>query len=82
MENSNRIQINGVWYVREENTIQILREVRTVNWMINKLQELAEQGYGDIELTMMEDYGDYTTITDVEPVRDWDGVTVNRVHIS
>jgi hypothetical protein len=82
MENSDRIQINGVWYVREENTIQILREVRTVNWMINKLQELAEQGYGDIELTMMEDYGDYTTITDVEPVRDWDGVTVNRVHIS
>jgi hypothetical protein len=82
MENSDRIQINGVWYVREENTIQILREVRTVNWMINKLQELAEQGYGDIELTMMEDYDDYTTITDVEPVRDWDGVTVNRVHIS
>jgi hypothetical protein len=77
MENSDRIQINGVWYVREENTIQILREVRTVNWMINKLQELVEQGYGDIELTMMEDYGDYTTITDVEPVRDWDGGTTD-----
>jgi hypothetical protein len=79
MENSNRIQINGVWYVAEQDPKPV---VKTVNWMINKLQELAEQGYGDIELTMMEDYGDYTTITDVEPVRDWDGVTVNRVHIS
>jgi hypothetical protein len=80
MENSNRIQINGVWYVAEQDPKP---EVKTVNWMINKLQELADQGYGDIEMTINEDYGnDYTTITDIEPVRDWDGVTVNRVHIS
>ena len=80
MENSNRIQINGVWYVREEKATQPV--VKTVNWMINKLQEIADQGYGDVEMTMDIDYGnDYTTIDKVEPIIDWDN-TVTRVHIS
>jgi hypothetical protein len=81
MENSNRIQINGVWYVREAEATQP-DEVKTVNWMIKRLQDLAEQGYGDCEMTFEVDYGgDYTTIGDIEPVRDWDN-TARRVHIS
>jgi len=80
MENSNRIQINGVWYVREEEATQPV--VKTVNWMINKLQEIADKGYGDCEMTFDVDYGnDYTTIDKVEHIIDWDN-TVTRVHIS
>jgi hypothetical protein len=70
----NRIQINGVWYVAEQNQVQ--PEVKTVNWMINKLQELAEAGYGNYEMTMDVDYGnDYDTINDIYAVG-------GRVHIS
>jgi hypothetical protein len=61
----NRIQINGVWYVREEGAVQ--PEVKTVNWMIKKLQHLAEQGYGESEMTLDIDYGnDYDIITSVD----------------
>jgi len=70
----NRIQIKGVWYVAEQTQVQPV--VKTVDWMISKLQELSEAGYGDYE--MMIDGGNgynYDSISDVYAV---DG----RVHIS
>lgn len=79
MENSNRIQINGVWYVREDVNVP---EVKTVNWMIARLQQLAEQGFGECEMTLDMDYGnDYDTISSVEPLISFDN-TATRVHIS
>ena len=71
----NRIQINGVWYVAEKTTPQ--PEVKNVNWLIQKLQEFAEEGYGEAEITFDIDYGnDYTTIAEIEPTLD------GRIHIS
>jgi hypothetical protein len=75
-----RIQINGVWYVAEQNQVQ--SEVKTVNWMIKKLQELADAGCGEYKITIDVDYGnDYDTINDIwimeAPIL-WPG----RVHIS
>ena len=61
----NRIQINGVWYVVDKTQVQ--PEVKTVNWMIKKLQELVDRGYGECEMTMEVDYGnDYDTIKYVD----------------
>lgn len=76
----NRIQINGVWYVAEQDPKP---EFKTVNWMIARLQELAEEGYGECEMTLAMDYGkDYDTIASVEPMVDWNDGEVTRVHIS
>ena len=74
----NRIQVNGVWYVAEKTQVQ--PEVKTVNWLIDKLQELVDSGYGECEMTMDVDYGnDYDTINHVQLI----GVVGNyRVHIS
>jgi hypothetical protein len=73
MENQNRIQINGVWYVREEEVTK--RVVKTVNWLIGKLQELAEQGYGECEVVHDIDYGnDWDFINNVEPFREGDKI--------
>lgn len=75
----NRIQINGVWYVAEQDPKP---EFKTVNWMIKQLQHLAEQGYGESEMTFDQDYGnDYATITSIDPIIEWDNKTT-RVHIS
>ena len=69
MENSNRIQINGVWYVAETATPQA--EVKTVDWLIRKLQEFSDRGYGECEMALDIDYGnDYDTITSIEIVGD------------
>jgi hypothetical protein len=77
MENPNRIQINGVWYVRESQPKPI---VKTVNWLIAKLQEWAELGHGECPVTMQIDYGnDYDLIEYAELI----GVAGNyRVEIS
>ena len=74
----NRIQINGVWYVAEQTQVQ--PEVKNVNWLIKKLQELADAGCGEYEMTMDVDYGnDYEIVTSVDVL----GGTGNyRVHIS
>jgi hypothetical protein len=66
MENSDRIQVDGVWYVREEGAVP--PEVKTVNWLILKLEELASCGHGECPVTMQMDYGN-----------DWD--TINRVEL-
>jgi hypothetical protein len=70
----NRIQINGIWYVAEQNQVQPI--VKTVDWMISKLQELSEAGYGNYEMTIDGWNGyNYDTISDVYVVE-------GRVHIS
>jgi hypothetical protein len=75
MENSNRIQINGVWYVAETATPQA--EVKTVDWLISKLQKLSESGFGNAEVTIDLDWGnDYDTVNDVHIM------DARRVHIS
>ena len=71
----NRIQINGVWYVAEQNDPQ--PEVKTVNWLISKLQELVKQGAGDYEVTIDVDWGnDYGAVDDIHIME------AGRVHIS
>jgi hypothetical protein len=70
-----RIYFGGKWYVAEQNNPQ--KEVKTVDWMISKLQELSEAGYGNYEVTVDVDYGnDYDTV-DAVFVMDF-----GRVHIS
>ena len=78
----NRIQVNGVWYVAEKTQVQ--PEVKTVNWLIDKLQELVDCGYGECEMTMEVDHGnDYDTINHVELIGVvGDVVGDYRVHIS
>jgi hypothetical protein len=72
----NRIQVDGVWYVAEQTQVQ--PEGKTVNWLIKKLQELADAGCGEYVVTTDVDYGnDYTLIESVET--SWDGNY--RVHI-
>jgi hypothetical protein len=71
----NRIEINGVWYVAEQTQVQ--PEVKNVNWMIKKLQELVDAGYGEYEMTIDVDWGnDYGDIDDVYVFSN-----ENRVHI-
>jgi len=73
----NRIQVNGVWYVAEQTQVQ--PEVKNVNWLIKKLQELADAGCGEYVVTADVDYGnDYAAIESVE-LLGWDGNY--RVHI-
>jgi hypothetical protein len=74
----NRIQVDGVWYVAEQTQVQ--PEVKTVNWLIKKLQELADAGCGEYVVTADVDYGnDYTPIESVELLG---GAGNYRVHIS
>jgi hypothetical protein len=70
-----RIYFGGKWYVAEQTKVQPV--VKTVDWMISRLQELSEAGYGNCEMTFDIDYGnDYIAISEVE-------LTLNgRVHIS
>jgi hypothetical protein len=73
----NRIQINGVWYVPEKTPVK--PKVKTVKWLIDKLQELADEGYNDYEVTIDIDYGgDYDTINEVSVIV---GTDHDRVHI-
>jgi hypothetical protein len=74
----NRILINGTWYVAEKT--QDKPQVKTVNWLIDQLEELVDRGYGECEMTMEVDHGnDYDTINHVELI----GVVGNyRIHIS
>ena len=70
-----RIYFGGKWYVAEQTQVQ--PEVKNVNWLIKKLQELAEQGAGEYKITIDVDYGnDYDTINDI-----WI-MEAGRVHIS
>jgi hypothetical protein len=74
----NRIQIDGVWYVAEQTQVQPI--VKTVDWMISKLQELSEAGYGNCEMTLDIDYGnEYDIVTSVDVLG---GAGNYRVHIS
>jgi hypothetical protein len=67
----NRIQINGVWYVAEQTQVQ--PEVKNVNWLIKKLQELADAGCGEYVVTADVDYGnDYAPIESIE-LLEWNG---------
>jgi hypothetical protein len=71
----NRILINGIWYVAEQNNPQ--KEVKTVDWMISKLHELSESGYGNYKVTVDVDYGnDYDTVDAIFVMEN------GRVHIS
>ena len=73
----NRIQVDGVWYVAEQTQVQ--PEVKNVNWLIKKLQELADAGCGEYVVTADVDYGnDYAPIESIE-LLGWDGNY--RVHI-
>jgi len=50
---------------------------KTVDWMISKLQELSEAGYGNAEITVDVDWGnDYGAVDDIH-IMDF-----GRVHIS
>ena len=69
-----RIFVNGKWYVAEKSEQPL---VKTVDWMISKLQELSKAGYGNREMTIDGWNGyNYDTISDVQITAD------GRVHIS
>jgi hypothetical protein len=79
MENSNRIQINGTWYVPEESTKE--PESKNVNWLIQRLQELADAGYGNCKITYITDYGnDWDFINNIEVVTRFDRITTVNLY--
>lgn len=71
----NRILINGIWYVAENPAVN---EVKTVDWLISKLQDLSDKGYGNFDVTHEIDFGgDYDTIQSIDVINE-----DKRVHFS
>jgi len=69
-----RIYFGGKWYVAEDSKPPV---VKTVDWMISRLQEISEAGYGNAEITIKVGWGN-----DYGPVDDIHIMDAGRVHIS